>query len=69
MKVISEINQIAVYEAWTPETGTKDAIEEAVKVLNYAFPELKAELMVKWDNFVEHGFDIKLRLKITGGKE
>jgi len=69
MKLQSEINYTAEFEAWTGDTITKDSVENAIMTLNLVFPELKAELKINKDNFIEKGYDLKLRLKITGGKE
>jgi hypothetical protein len=68
MKVQSEIVQIIDFETWTPNREIKDSIETSIGILNFVFPELKAKVIVNCDNFVEHGYDIKLRLKIKGGE-
>lgn len=69
MKVISEINHTVEYEAWTGSFERMEQLEKAVELLKNVFPEMKAKLIIQSHSFVEHGYDLKLKIKITGGKE
>ena len=66
MKIQSETTKTLIFEAWASDIETKEKIENAVEVLKFAFPEMKLNLIIQSHNFVEHGYDLKLKMKLTG---
>jgi hypothetical protein len=68
MKLQSETIQTVIYESWVADYESKEKIEKAVELLKVAFPEMETELIIQSHSFVEHGYDLKLKIKITGGE-
>jgi len=59
---------LIIFDGWVADTEQVTKLQEAVKMLKEVFNEPNIELTISKDNFIEHGFDLKLTMTIQEEK-
>jgi len=68
MKMKSKNELLIIFDGWVADTEQVTKLQEAVKMLKEVFNEPNIELTISKDNFIEHGFDLKLTMTIQEEK-